>query len=126
MVTNLKPYAYSKGRDAPLDSEFSGGTAYGKVVLSTKHLFWKAGLRWFAVPLSSVQRVFRQVEFVYGKLCCGGFSYDIQNLVLILNDRTELILHIGDNQIGDAVKKEAEALYQALQDAHPELQFGKM
>lgn len=125
MVTNLKSYAYSKGKDAPLDSAFSGGTAYGKVILGTDHLFWKAGLRWFAVPLSSVQRVFRQVEVVYGKLCCGGASYDIQKLVLVLNDGTELTVHIGDNQIGDAVKKAAEALYQTLQDAHPELQFGK-
>ena len=71
------------------------------------------------MPLANVQRIFRRVEPVYGKLCCGGHSFIIERLVLVLTDGTEVEIYIGDD-----VEPQAKALLQALQDTHPELQYG--
>ena len=122
---NLKQYAYLRGKDAALDASFNSGKLYGKVKLGDSAVFWKSGLRWCAVPLSRVRRAYRQVEPVYGKLCCGTAGFDIHRLILILTDGQTLELHIGDNELGDQVKLQAQRLFQALQDAHPEIQYGK-
>ena len=83
-------------------------------------VFWRSGLRWYAIPLSRVQRIFRRVEPVYGKLCCGGHSFIMERLVLILLDGTELELYIGDD-----MERKAAALLESLKQGHPELLFGK-
>lgn len=119
-MANHKQYIYKKGNDPVLDADFSAASAYSKVKPGKQALFWKFGLRWHAVPMEAVQRIFRRVEPVYGKLCCGGQSFIIEWLVLMLKDGTELVVHIGDD-----VKKDAEALLQALKEAHPEIQYGK-
>ena len=119
MANNLKEYLYTKGTDAALDAEFASAAAYCRVKLGKDTVFWKAGLRWCAMPLATVQRIFRRVEPVYGKLCCGGHSFIIERLVLVLTDGTEVEIYIGDD-----VEPQAKALLQALQDAHPELQYG--
>ena len=121
MANNLKEYIYSKGTDAALDADFSSATAYSRVKLGKDTIFWKAGLRWCRMPLTGVQRIFRRVEPVYGKLCCGGHSFIMERLVLVLTEGTELEIYIGDD-----VDPQAKALLQALQDAHPELQYGKV
>ncbi len=120
-----KNHIYSRGRDLIADQDFGSSAAYGKIRLGQTHIFWKKGLRWYTVSLDQVSRAYRQVEFVYGKLCCGGSSFDIQRLALVLQNGETLILTVGDNQIGDQIKKEAEVLYQVLQETHPGWQFGK-
>ena len=125
-MKNPKEYTYTRDKNAALDAQFENAVPYGKVKLAPDHIFWKAGLRWYTVPLSRVLQAYRQVEYVYGKLCCGGTNFDIQRLVLVLDDEASLELVIGDNQIGDLMKRQAEALFQALQNAHPELQYGKV
>lgn len=120
MAVNLKPYIYVKGADAALDAEFTAACSYNKVKPGQTALFWKSGFRWYFIPLTQVQRIFRRVEPVYGKLCCGGKSFLIEWLVLILNDGSELVLHIGDD-----VKKQAQALLETLKEAHPEILYGK-
>ena len=120
MIVNLKQFRYTRQQDPALDERFGAAVAYGQVKLGENVLFWKKGLNWFFLPLDRVGRVFRRVEHVYGKLCCGGRSYDIQSLVLILTDGTELEVLVGDD-----MKMQAENLYQALQDQHPHLKFGK-
>lgn len=121
MLNNLKAYTYTKGTDAALDAEFACAAVYSRVKLGSDSLFWKAGLRWYAISLSSVQRIFRRVEHVYGKMCCGGQNFDIERLVLILRDGSELVVYVGDD-----VRTNAQALMQALQDSHPEIQYGKV
>lgn len=119
-MANHKQYLYKKGSDPQLDADFSAASLYGKVKPGTASLFWRFGLRWYTIPLERVERIFRRVEPVYGKLCCGGQSFIIEWLVLCLKDGTEVAVHIGDD-----VKKEAEALLQALKETHPQLQYGK-
>ena len=119
MANNLKAYVYSKGTDAALDEEFASAPAYCKVKVGQNTLFWKAGLRWYRMPLANVQRIFRRVETVDTKMCCGSASFNIERLVLILTDGAEVEIYLGDD-----VEAKAKALLQALQETHPELQYG--
>ena len=120
MAVNLKPYVYKKGSNPALDEDFAVGSDYGWVRPGQTAVFWRSGLRWHAVELTQVQRIFRRVEPVYGKLCCGGNSFIMEKLVLILKDGTELELYIGDD-----IEKKAIALLDFLKDTHPEILFGK-
>ena len=120
MAVNLKQYVYKKKEIPALDAEFAAGQDYGWVRPGQTAVFWRSGLRWCVVPLSQVQRIFRRVEPVYGKLCCGGNSFIMEKLVLILEDGTELELYIGDD-----IEKKAVALLEFLQASHPEITFGK-
>lgn len=120
MAVNIKPYLFTKGTNPALDAEFSAAPAFSKVRPGQTVLFWKSGFRWYHIPFAHVERIFRRVEHVFGRLCCGGRNFDIEYLVLLLNDETELVIHIGDD-----VKRQAEALLRHLKEAHPELQYGK-
>lgn len=120
MAADLKAYTYRKGSDPILDQDFLSAKAYGKVKAGEKAIFWKSGLRWYAMPAGKLRWIYRQVEPVYGKLCCGGRSFFIERLVLVLHGGEELVIHIGDD-----VKKEAEALLEQLRQLHPELSYGK-
>ena len=120
MIVNLKPYVYKKGENPGLDAEFKSAQSCGWVKPGQSAIFWKSGLRWYAVALEQVQRIFRRVEPVYGKLCCGGNSFIMEKLVLILRDGTELELYIGDD-----IEKTAAALLDVLKERHPEILFGK-
>jgi len=68
-MVNMKPYVYVKGQNPALDAEFSETAAYGKVKPGKSAVFWKSGLRWYVMPMSDIQRIFRRVEPVIGKLC---------------------------------------------------------
>ena len=120
MAVNLKPYVYKKKENAALDADFAAGKDYGWVRAGRDNIFWRSGLHWNVVSLTEVQRIFRRVEPVYGKLCCGGNSFIMEKLVLILHDGTELELYIGDD-----IEKTAAALLEFLKETHPETEFGK-
>jgi len=120
-MANHKQYLYNRGDSPQVDAEHTAAKEFGKVKIGQQWLFWRNGLRRYAIGLDKVQRIYRRVEPVYGKLCCGGRSYIIEWLVLMLHDGNELVLHIGD----DAVKQ-AEALMVYLKEAHPNIQYGKV
>ena len=120
MAVNLKPYVYKKKENAALDADFAAGKDYGWVRAGQDNIFWRSGLHWNVVSLTEVQRIFRRVEPVYGKLCCGGHSFIMERLVQILLDGTELELYIGDD-----MERKAAALLESLKQGHPELLFGK-
>lgn len=120
-VPNYKGYLYTKGTDPAADGDFASAKAFGKVRPGEQYIFWKSGFRWYQLPLEKVQRIYRRVEPVYGKLCCGGKSFIIEWLVLVLHDGSELVIHIGDD-----MNKQAEALMIHLKDAHPEIAYGKV
>ena len=120
MTKDLKQYRYSAGADAALDTEYSEASRYGDIKLGTGHLFWKPMFRWHVIALSQVQRIFRRIQDVQGRLCCGGRTFRMEKLVLILPDGSELELYVGDD-----AGKEAAALMEALQAAHPEILYGK-
>ena len=121
MAVDVKQYIYSKGTDPVMDAELAAARSYGKVKPGQQHVFWKSGMRWYAMAADEIQRIYRRVEPVYGKLCCGGRSYLIERLVMVLQNGEELAVHIGDD-----VPKDAEALLAALKAQHPNLQYGKV
>lgn len=119
-MANYTHYRYTKGSDPVLDADFSAAPAYSKVKPGHTALFWKSGLRWYIIPYTQIQRIYRRVEPVYGKLCCGGRSFLIEWLVLVLSDGSELVIHIGDD-----VQRYAQELLEKCQILHPELLYGK-
>jgi len=121
MAVDVKQYMYSKGTDTLLDKDFAEAKAYGKVRPGQQTIFWKSGLRWYALPVTDIQRIYRRREPVIRKLCCGGKSYYIEYLVMVLKNGQELVVHIGDD-----IPKDAEALLAALKEQHPHLQYGKV
>ena len=120
MAIDVKQYLFNKGTDPVLDADFDMAKAYGKVRPGRLAIFWKHGLRWYTLPVAEVNRIYRQLEPVIRRMCCGGKSYYIERLVMILKNGEELVIHIGDD-----VPKDAEALYAALKELHPNLQYGK-
>lgn len=118
---HYKPYRYHKGNDPLLDAQFAATPAFGKIRPTQSALFWKSGLHWYVVSLEGIRRIFRRVETVHGRLCCGGQNFVIEWLVLILPDDSELVLHIGDD-----VRKDAEALLEYLKRTHPQIPYGKV
>ena len=119
-MVNLKPYLYTTKADPVLDAEFASAAHYENVRLGATHLFWTPLFRWYAVPVSRAQRIYRRIEDVHGRLCCGGRSFRMEKLVLILENGQELEIHIGDD-----VGKKAQALLEALQNNHPNILYGK-
>jgi len=120
MAVDLKSYRYIAKEDAALDAEFATAAHYENVKLGTGHLFWKPMFRWHVIPISQSTRIFRRVQDVHGRLCCGGRSFRMEKLVLILKNGEELEIHIGDD-----VGKKAKALLEALQTGHPQIAYGK-
>ena len=121
MGIRVKQYAFSKGTDMVMDADFAAAETFGKVKAGQKAIFWRSGLRWCIMPAAYIQRIFRRREAVIRKGCCGGKSFFIERLVLILCNGVELEVHIGDD-----IPKDAEALLVQLQKLHPELQYGKV
>ena len=119
-MANVKQYIYKKGTNVALDSDFDSAVSYGKVKPGRTGVFWRSGLHWYHIPMDKIQRIYRRVEPVYGKLCCGGKSFIIEWLVLELHDGAEVVVHIGD-EIG----KKAENLLEALKGMHPQIAYGK-
>ncbi len=113
---------YKKGENEFADREFAAASQYGKVKLADKMIFWKKGLRWYGIGLECVERAFRRIETVNAKLCCGKVNFDIQKLVLILKDSTELELLVGEG-----TPKEAELLFEKFREKNAEtgILFGK-
>lgn len=120
MAVNLKPYVYTKGTDTVLDAQFVSAAPYARAKLGQTHIFWKAGFRWYCIPIAQVQRIFRRLLPVRTSLCCGGANFMVEWLVLVLQDGTELEIYMGDD-----VQTKAEAMLQSMKGAHPQIQYGK-
>lgn len=120
MAIDLKTYRYTAKEDPALDAQFSSATRYENIKLGSNHLFWKPMFRWHVIPLSQAQRIFRRVQDVHGRLCCGGRNFRMEMLVLILENGDELEIHIGDD-----AGVTAKELLEALQTNHPEILYGK-
>lgn len=120
MAVNLKPYVYSKGTDAALDAQFASAAPYARAKLGQTHIFWKAGFRWYCIPIHNAQRIFRRLLPVRTSLCCGGANFMMEWLVLVLADGTELEIYLGED-----VQAKAEALLDSLRVSHPQLHYGK-
>lgn len=97
IAVKRKQYAYSKGTDTKLGTDFAEAKRCGKGKPGKLAAFRKSGLWWCRLPVSEIQQIFRRIEPAYGKLRCGRRSYMIECLVLL-----------------------------TLMQLHPNLQYGKV
>ncbi len=110
---------YIKNDLEPVDAAFRNSLSYGRVKLNSRILFFRKGLRWHYVEFTDAQHIFRRVEPVDTKMCCGNVSFDRQFLVILLNDGTELEILLGEGN-----EKEASALLEKIKAYHPDLKYG--
>ena len=115
MLMNLKPWLCPDP-----GTEYDSAQPLGNVRLGDKRLFWKSGMKLYAIDLAAVRRVWRQEENVYGKLCCGGRSYVIHRLVVLTDSGRQLTVHIGDD-----AKSAAVELLRVIQERFPHIAIGK-
>ena len=113
------PLLGSGAEETGLDSEYKGAREIGKVRLGELHLFFKSGLKTWFIAYRDVRRLFRRVEAVPAKMCCGKGTFEIENLVVCGEGDKELA------QVQLPGKKAAQILMQELQERVPEAQFGR-
>lgn len=111
---------YKKNEVSAVTEDFERGSLYGKVKLGLHYIFWKKAFSWKYVAMDEIYRVYRRVEAVDTRMCCGKVNFDIQKLVMELKDGISCELLIGEG-----TPKEAEALWLALKEQRTELAFGK-
>ena len=112
---------YTKRKNPVLDMDFERAQSYGRVKLGSTAIFWELGFRWYAVPMSRIVRAYRRVEDTLTQIGCRPGVIGIQKLILILDDGVRLELQIGEGNQAEV----AEAMYAALQQAQPQLKYGK-
>lgn len=111
--------AGAAGEDTPLDGEFQDAREIGKVKLGELHLFFKKGMKVYFIAYRDVRRLFRRIEAVPAKMCCGKGTFEIENLVICGEGDQELA------QIQLPGKKAAQILMEELTERVPEAQIGK-
>lgn len=103
--------------DAPgLAAEYGAARAIGVVRAGEKHLFFRAGLKTYALELSEIRRCYRRVMRVPMKMCCGQGSLDVEHLV-VEGDKGELA------QIQLPGTRAAVALMDVLKEKLPGVDF---
>lgn len=104
--------------EAGLDGEYKDAREIGKVKMGELHLFVKSGLKTYFIAYRDVRRLFRRVEAVPARMCCGRGNFEIENLVICGDGDKELA------QIQLPGKKAAQILMKELEERVPEAQFG--
>lgn len=102
--------------DPALTAEYRGARAIGVVRVGGAHLFFREGMRLYAVPHGDIRRCYRRVMRVPMKMCCGSGSLDVESLV-IEGDSGELA------QIQLPGTRAAVALMDLLKETLPHAQF---
>ena len=102
-----------------LDGEYRDAREIGKVRMGELHLFFKAGLKTYFIAYHDVRRLFRRVEAVPFRMCCGRGTLEVENLVVCGEGDRELA------QIQLPGKKAAQILMKELEERVPEAQFGR-
>ncbi len=111
---------YSRTRqllsDPGLEAEYRNAHEIGRVRAGSRNIFFRSGIRSYAVPYAEMARCYRRIMQVPMKMCCGSGNLDVEYLVLEDSDG-----EIAQIQLPG--KKAAVALMDELKKAAPELQF---
>lgn len=111
---------YRKKQSMEVTYDFEHAVPYGKAKLGTDYIYWKKMLSWNYVSFDEIVRIYRRVEAVDTKMCCGNVNFDVQKLILELKDGTSCEIVISEG-----VPREAEALYTVLREKRADILFGK-
>ena len=116
---NFTPLTASVEDPAALASEYKTARQIGRVRLGELRLFCRAGLRVYYIPYRDVRRVFRRVQLVPAKMCCGRGDLEVENLVVCGEDDRELF------QVQLPGTRAAKLLMTELERRIPEAAVGK-
>ena len=103
---------------AVLKAEYAAAEDYAPARLGAEHLFFKAGLRTWYVPLREIRRVFRRVEIVNARMGCCNNGLPMESVVLCGEGEQELV------QIRMQTERMSRALLSALEKACPQAASG--
>ena len=112
------PVTDVKVEDGQLEGEYKAAREIGKIRMGELRLFFKSGLRTYYIPYHDVGRLFRRVQAVPAKLCCGKGDFEIENLVICDREGKELA------QIQLPGTKAARILMKELEERVPEAEIG--
>ncbi len=101
-----------------LAGEYKEGRSIGALCIGREHLFLRTGLKTRVLPFDGIHRVFRRVESVPAKMCCGKGNFDLERLVFC-NDAEE---EIAEVKLPDS--KAAMIAYDVLTKKLPDAVFG--
>lgn len=114
----FEPLASVSADRAALTSEYKAAREIGRLRLGELHLFVRTGLTVHYIPYRDVRRVFRRVQLIPAKMCCGSGSFELENLV-VCGEAGELC----QAQLPGA--RAAVAAMEELKRRIPEAAFGK-
>ena len=97
-----------------LEPEYKSAEAFGKLHLGSTHLFFRSGLKTYAVEYSLITRCYRRVMLVPMRLCCGRGELQVENLVLHTAEKEIAQIQLADTA---AAKKVLEKLKIHMSDA---------
>ena len=69
--------------DAELQADYEAADRKEKIRLGEKCVYISHALSAEYLPYTSIERVFRRLEDVCAKLCCGVVPYEVHHLVMI-------------------------------------------
>lgn len=103
---------------AALKAEYAAAEDFTPARLGDTHLFFKAGLRTYYVPLAAIRRVFRRVEIVNARMGCCNNGLPMESVVLCGEAERELV------QIRMQTERMSKALLAAIEKACPQAESG--
>ena len=98
-------------------ADYEGAKVFGKVRAGKTGVFFPDGLTVRYIPYSGLERVFKRINEVNGKLCCGNATFYYYRIVFVS----------GGKEIGDWItedEKVIDAAIAAISEASPATQVG--
>ncbi len=114
----FEPLASVTADKDALTSEYKAAREIGKLRIGELHLFVRTGLSAHYIPYRDVRRVFRRVQLIPAKMCCGSGAFELENLV-VCGEAGELC------QVQLPGARAAVAVMEELKRRVPEAEFGK-
>ena len=100
--------------DKSLEQEFKAAEPTGTMRIGTKHLFFRVGLKHYAIPFTEITGCFRRVRAVETRLCCGRGTMEMESIVVRTEEGEAAEISVPGRK---AAVKLMEQLKQALPDA---------
>ena len=99
-----------------LQADYAAAEKQEKLKLGEKCLYIAHTLYTEYIPYEAIERAYRRVEDVRGKLCCGVTTYEIHHLVMVMGGKEVKVLLESE----DAARKALER----IAEKNPQVQIG--
>ena len=89
-----------------LKTEFGKARAFGVVRAGETCLFFRSGLKEYFVPYHAIGRCFRRVQMVPARMCCGKGEFQIENLVVCVEEKEVAQIQLPGTRAAQALIEE--------------------